>query len=669
MTSHDVRAQKLRTLLHDANHAYYVLDRPTMSDAEYDRLLRELHALETEHPELRTPDSPTHRVGAEPVSALAKHTHRTPMLSLANAFDDDELAAWQSRIVKLNADVATSGYTLELKIDGAAVSLTYYNGVLTIGATRGNGTIGEDVTPNVKTIPDVPLVLRNPDVPPFMEVRGEVYLSLDQFSRLNAARVANGDPPFANPRNSAAGSLRQLDSRITKSRGLRFFAFQVEAQDSLPFETQHEVLDALERWGFPVAPHRTRVASLDEAREITARMEQLLPELKFEADGIVIKVDRLDLHKALGVVGGREPRWAIARKFAPEVAVTKLLDIKVNVGRTGALNPYAVLEPVEVSGVTVSHATLHNFDLVEAKDIRLGDYVEVMRAGEVIPQLLGPIREKRTGAERKYTPPARCPACDTLVERPADEIMVYCPNAACEGRVLESIIHFASRGAMDIRGLGEQRVAQLRDAGLVHDVGDLFELTVDQLLRLEGFAEKAATQLVEAISASRRQPLSTLVFALGIRHVGSTVAQLLARRFGTMDALQRASAAEMAAVEGIGPTIAEAVVSFFAQPNNRQLIARLEGFGLNFEEPQDDTGSKALTGHTFVLTGTLPTLSRSEATTLIEAAGGRVSSSVSAKTTALVAGDNPGGKLDKARSLGVAIIDETELLRRAGPNP
>ncbi len=585
------------------------------------------------------------------------------MLSLGNAFDGEELRAWETRIAKIVPDVTSVGYALEFKIDGAAVNLTYEHGVLSIAATRGNGTVGEQITANIRTIPDVPLRLRGEDWPQSMEIRGEVYFPLENFAALNKQRVHNGEQPFANPRNAAAGSLRQLDPSITRRRGLRFFPFHVECAEPLTVRTQHEVLDLLQTWGFRVAPHHCRANSLNEAVVAIAELETLIPILNFEADGVVVKVDRLDLHSELGVVGGREPRWAIARKFTPEVAVTRLHEIRVNVGRTGALNPYAVLEPVEVGGVTVSTAALHNFDLVEAKDIRIGDEVEVTRAGEVIPQVLGPVRARRTGQERKFVTPERCPVCGATVEHPEDEVMSYCPNVSCPGRMLEAVIHFASRGAMDIRGLGEQRVAQLRDTGLVHDVADIFTLTQLQLEALEGFATKAATQLIEAIETSKTRPLSTLLFALGIRHVGATVARLLASRFGSMDALMGTTAEDVAGTEGVGPTIADAVVHFFAEPENRQLIQRLREHGLTFQEPEWG-GARPLAGQTFVITGTLPTLSRDRAKELIEKAGGRVTVSISKKTTAVVVGESPGSKLDRARDLGIETIDEAGLLRR-----
>jgi DNA ligase (NAD+) len=666
------RVTWLRQQIDRANHAYYVLDAPEISDAEYDQLFRELQALEAGHPELRTPDSPTQRVGAPVASALAKVSHLRPMISLANAFTAEELAAWEERNARILPEVRQAGYTAEIKIDGAAVSLTYADGRLAVGATRGNGVIGEDITANLRTIPDVPLSLRGKGWPSRMEVRGEVYLPYAGFTRVNQGRERDGEPLFANPRNAAAGGLRQLDSNITRRRRLRMFAFAVEpVQGRLSARTHWEELDLLQAWGFQVEPHRRRFASLDEVQTAITGLETLIPTLEFQADGVVIKVDRLDLHGELGTVGGREPRWAIARKFAPEVAVTTVEHIRINVGRTGALNPWAELTPVEISGVTVSAATLHNEDLIAQKDIREGDRVEIIRAGEVIPQVLRPVLDGVDPASRSrpFRMPAKCPRCGTPVERPADEVMRYCPNASCPGRVLEGIVHFASRDAMDIRGLGYERVRQLLETGLITDVADLYDLDADRLTALERFAEQSAGQLVGAIAASKERPLSTLLFGLGIRHVGKTVAQLLARRFGTMDALRSASEEEINAVPGVGSAIAQAVVAFFAERRNQALIERLRAAGLSFREPRAAAADGRLAGKTYVLTGTLPTLSRSEATELVEGAGGRVAGSVSKKTDAVVAGAEAGGKLDKARALGVEIIDEAELLRRLGRTP
>ncbi|MEP6732237.1 MAG: NAD-dependent DNA ligase LigA [bacterium] len=668
----DQRAEELRALLQQASHDYYILDRPTLSDAEYDRAFRELQEIEREHPELRTPDSPTMRVGAEPASALAKHTHLMPMISLGNAFDAKELDEWEERITRLVGDDAQrSGYVTELKIDGTAVSLTYQNGVLTTGTTRGNGIVGEDVTANLRTIREIPLRLRGDDVPPLVEIRGEAYLPFSLFEKLNEERVAAGEPVFANPRNSAAGSLRQLDPAMTAKRPLRFFGYTVAVPvgTTLPFETQWDLLDTLERWGIPVAPNRQRCSTLAQVHEWAHDVEhRLRGELDFAIDGGVIKVNNLRLQDELGIVGGREPRWAIARKFAPDIAETRLLAIEVNVGRTGSLNPFAVLEPVEIGGTTVQLATLHNFDLIRAKDLRVGDVVQVKRAGDVIPQIIGPVPEKRDpeNPPKETEIPTKCPSCGTPVERDEEEVAIYCPNVACPDRQLEAIVHFASRGAMDIRGLSYARIEQLIAAGFVHDVADLYDLTSEQLTSLERFADKSADNLVDAIIASKQQPLSRLLFGLGIRHVGQTAAQLLARHFGTMDALRKATVEDILALRGMGEIIALAVVAYFGDASAATLVTKLAAHGLTMSEPVAVAAGGAFKGMTFVVTGTLPTLSRGDATALIESQGGRVTSGVSKATTAVVVGDDAGSKLEKARTLGIEQIDEAELLRRVG---
>jgi DNA ligase (NAD+) len=587
------------------------------------------------------------------------------MLSLANAFDSGELAAWEDRNARINPEVRTAGYTTEIKIDGAAVSLTYASGRLTVGATRGNGTVGEDITANLRTVTDIPLVLRGSSLPSLVEVRGEIYLPYRNFERLNRERIEAGNPPFANPRNAAAGGLRQLDPSDTRRRRLRMFAFQVEVlEGKFPLATQHELLEQLTEWGFKVEPHHEEHANLAAVQARIPHLEKLLESLPFQADGVVVKVNRRDVQTDLGAVGGREPRWAIARKFAPDVAVTRLLNIKINVGRTGALNPWAELEPVELGGVTISSATLHNEELITQKDIRIGDWVEVVRAGEVIPQVIGPLAERRDGSERQFITPTKCPACGTRVEKPTDEVMTYCPNAACPGRIFEGIVHFASRDAMDIRGLGPERVRLLLDAKLIADAGDLHSVTIAQLTELDRFADQSADQLVQAIAASRLKPLSNLLFALGIRHVGKNVATLLARWFGSLDALKSASVEEINAVPGVGPTIAGAVASFFHTESTRRLLARLAKAGQNLKEPTAIQGDGPLLGKSYVLTGTLPTLSRQEALALIEGAGGRVTGSVTRKTDTVVAGEDAGSKQEKARELAVEIIDEAELLRR-----
>ena len=664
------RAATLREQLERASHEYYILDRPTLADAEYDRLFRELQALEREHPELRTADSPTQRVGAPPQSALPKHTHVVPMLSLGNAFDEEELGDWYGRIGRLvGTEVEQDGFTTELKIDGTAVSLTYERGVLVVGATRGNGTIGEDVTPNLRTIRDIPLRLRTAAPPKRVEIRGEVYFPFSAFEKLNERRVAAGEPVFANPRNAAAGALRQLDPGITAQRPLRFFGYAVAAPgETLPFRTQWELLETLAAWGLPVAPHRRRCATLDEVHAWAHEVEhKVRSTLDFAIDGGVVKVNALRLQAELGDVG-REPRWAVARKFAPDIAETRLTRIGVNVGRTGSVNPFAMLEPVEIGGTTVKLATLHNFELIRDKDLREGDVVQVKRAGEVIPQVIGPVPERRDASNPPppYVPPTRCPSCDTALVPGEDRGMLYCPNFGCRARQLEGLVHFASRGAMDIRGLSYARIEQLMDAGLVRDAADVYDLTVEQLVPLDRFADKSAENLVQAIEASKAQPLSRLVFALGIDHVGEIAARLLARHFGTMDRLANADEAALLEIRGLGETIAHSVEQWFADPQACELVARLQARGLTMTEPTAAANDGVLRGKTVVITGTLPTLSRTEATDLVERAGGRVTSSVSKKTDFVVAGEEAGSKLAKAQELGVEVIDEAELKRRVG---
>ncbi|MDX1675102.1 MAG: NAD-dependent DNA ligase LigA [Longimicrobiales bacterium] len=667
LTELEQRAQELRRKLHDANYRYYVLDDPDISDAEYDRLLRELKQLEDEHPELRTPDSPTRRVGAEPSEKFEKVRHLAPMYSLDNAFDAEELEAWQKRNARIVAEAETGGYMAELKIDGAAVSLLYEDGVLVRGATRGNGHLGEGITPNLRTINDIPLRLRESDVPhpARFEIRGEVYMTLSGFERLNERRTAEGEATFANPRNAAAGSLRQLDPGVTASRPLHFFGFQIQldpdADEELPAPTQARVLEVLEGWGVPVNPRRKQCATLDEVIAFADAAEADRPDLDYEIDGVVVKVLPVRLWPELGVIGEREPRWAVAYKFAPDLATTRLKEIRINVGRTGSLNPYAVLEPVEIGGATVKLATLHNFEDIERKGLMNGDLVLVKRAGDVIPQVVAPVTEERTGDETPFVPPDECPACGTPVERPEDEVMVYCPNGSCPGRIYWGIVHFVSQSAMDIRGLGERTVRQLLDEGRVADFADLYTLAEDDLLDLEGFGETSARNLLDSIEASKDRPLSRLLVALGIRHVGGHAAGIIARRYETMDALMDADRDELAAIHGIGETTAAALATYLREPRNRRLIERLAEAGVNMEEPVERVGSQVFDGLTFVITGSLPEMSRKDATSFIEGRGGRVTGSVSGRTDYLVVGEDPGSKLDKAKELGVQILDEAEL--------
>lgn len=664
------RAAELRHIIEQANYQYYVLDTPRLPDAEYDRLLRELKSLEAEHPELATPDSPTQRVGAEPATQFEKVRHLAPMLSLDNAFDIGDLRAWEDRNARILSEVREAGYVAELKIDGAAVSLLYEDGILVRGATRGNGIVGEDVTRNLRTVQEIPLRLRaDGPLPGRLEIRGEVYMPFSGFAELNERRARAGEPTFANPRNAAAGSLRQLDPRVTSERPLRFFGYQIQLDpdlpEELPVETQDGVLALLAAWSVPVNPRHCVCATLEDVVRYTEEVDRWRGELDYAIDGVVVKVAKLRLWPELGVVGGRDPRWAIAYKFAPDLATTRLRSIEVNVGRTGSLNPFAVLEPVEIAGATVRLATLHNFEDIARKDLRIGDTVLVKRAGEVIPQVVGPITAERTGQELPFLPPERCPACGTPVERPADEVMLYCPNGSCPARIYWGLVHFVSRAAMDIRGIGERTAQQLLETGLVRDVADLYRLREEDLLGLEGFAELSARNLVQAIQGSHDRPLSRLLFALGIRHVGVVAAQILARHFGSMDALLEARSADFAEVHGIGDTTAIALAAYLAESRNRDLIARLRAAGVNMIEPVDRAEERPFTGLTFVITGTLQTLSRKDATAFIERRGGRVAGSVSRSTDYLVAGESPGSKLERARELGVPVLGEVELVALA----
>jgi len=660
------RAAHLRELLERYNEEYYVRDAPSVGDAEYDALMRELREIEEAHPELRTPDSPTQRVGSAPSSSFTSYPHGVPMLSLGNAFGDDDLRAWHARVVRqLGRDAGA--FTTELKIDGLAVSLRYRDGVFESGATRGDGVVGEDVSSNLRTVRSIPLRLRVP-VPGLLEVRGEVYMRRSDFERLNERRVAEGEAPFANPRNSAAGSLRQLDPAATAQRPLRFFAYGVGANEPvLRASTQWDLLAALDAFGFPVNKEARRFESFDEVVEFCNAWETKRIGLDYGTDGIVVKVDQLGLQRALGAVG-REPRWAIAFKYPAEEVTTRLNSIEVNVGRTGSVNPYAVLEPVQVGGVTVSMATLHNEDYIHAKDIRVGDTVTVRRAGEVIPEIVGPLVAARGNKKLPvYHLPKNCPVCGTPVQRAEGEAMAYCPNAVCPAQLIERLAHFASRGAMDIEGLGYKSAAALVEAGTVRDVGDLYSLDAEKLHELPRMGDKTIANLLEAIASSKTRPLARVLYSLGIRFVGFQNAQLLADATGDMDALAAMGVEDLQAVEQIGPAIAQSVVSFFAQEQNRAIIEKLRRAGVNLRgERRARAASGPLAGKTFVLTGTLASLSREEASALIAGAGGKVSGAVSKKTDYVVAGEAAGTKLARAESLGVKVIDEAglrELLR------
>ncbi len=662
-----LRVEELRSLINYHNYRYYVLNEPEISDAEFDRLMRELRELEERYPELVTPDSPTQRVGGEPVAAFGVVEHRVPMLSLGNAFSEEELRAWCRRVAGL-AETERLAWVCELKIDGLAVALVYENGRLVQGATRGDGLRGENVTANLRTVRSVPLVLPE-GAPPAFEVRGEVYMTRAGFERLNEERARRGERLFANPRNAAAGSLRQLDPRITAQRPLEFLAYQIgwiEGASEPP--THWECLHLLKRLRFPVSPHNRRVETFDEVVSYCREWEERRFELPYSIDGAVIKVDSLALQRQLGFVG-REPRWAIAYKFPPEQATTRLLDIGINVGRTGSLNPYAVLEPVQVGGVTVRTATLHNEDNIRRKDIRIGDMVIVQRAGEVIPQIVGPVVSRRTGNERPFEMPRQCPVCGAAVVRPPGEATSYCPNQACPAQAVRLIEHFASRDAMDIEGLGERVARQLYEAGLVRDPADLFYLTTEQLTPLPGWGPKRAANLIRAIQNAKERPLARLLFGLGIRHVGAEVAAALAEHFGSVDALMQADEADIAALPGVGPVIAASVRAYFNEPRNREVIDKLRRAGVRLSGDGRAAREGPLVGQTFVLTGTLSGMTRNEAEQRLRRLGAAVSDHVTRKTTAVVVGANPGSKLARAQQLGIPTMDERaflDLLRQHG---
>jgi DNA ligase (NAD+) len=659
------RADELRKQLAYHNHRYYVLDDPEISDADYDLLLNELRDLEAAHPELRTPDSPTQRVGAEPLDKFEQVRHLQPMLSLANARNEEELAAWVLRseryLARQGVEMGDVHFVTEPKIDGLAISLVYENGVLVRGATRGNGEIGEDVTTNLRTIGAIPL--RIEDAPPLLEVRGEVYMPLAAFAKLNEERAAAGEPTYANPRNTAAGSIRQLDPQLTASRPLSIWCYSVGALEGLSFERHSESLDWLRSHGFKVSRDVGVHDTVDEVVAACRAWEERRDRLDFEIDGVVVKVDDLDLQRQLGVVG-REPRGAIAWKFAPTTATTILRGVAWNVGRTGHMVPFAQLEPVQVSGVTVKLATLHNEEDLRRKDVRDGDEVIVMRAGDVIPQVVSPTAkaQKSKGRSDPPSPPERCPACDTPTIKPEGGVWTICPNrTGCPGQVFQAVKHFV--GAMDIEGLGEENARRFLDIGLIENMADIYDLTVERLAELDGFGEVSARNLVEAIEDSKKQPFHLVLYALGIPGIGFVNARNLARQLRSMDALLTASEEELTEVEGMGPIMAKTVHETLAEERTRELIKRLRGHGLQMEEEGPAPPAEGpLVGKTVVLTGTMPNLTRPEATQRIEAAGGKVTGSVSKKTDYLVAGADPGTKLTKAQELGTEVLDEEGLL-------
>jgi len=664
-------AEELRSEINRHDYLYYVLNQPEISDAEYDELMRKLRAIEEHYPELITPDSPTQRVPGQPVEAFGVVEHRVPMLSLANAFNFEELRAWYRRAVQL-AEREDFDFVVEPKIDGLAVALVYENGRFVQGATRGDGYRGENITENLRTIRSIPLVLRTNNVPERFEVRGEVYMPKDAFERLNQELAERGEKLFMNPRNAAAGSVRQKDPRVTASRKLDIWIYQLGWCEG-PHPTTHwEILQWLRELGFRVNPENRLCRTLEEVHGVWEEWVERRHELPYEVDGLVVKINDTTLWDRLGFVG-REPRWAIAYKFPPVQATTRLLDIRHNVGRTGRINPYAVLEPVLVSGVIVKQATLHNDDYIRQRDLRIGDWVVVQRAGEVIPQVVAPVPSRRTGQERPYEPPTRCPVCGTELERPEGEAFSYCPNPSCPAQAFRWLTHFVQRSAMDIEGLGQKWCEALLAAGLVKDPADLYYLTKEQLVGLERMGPVLAEKILHNIEESKKRPLSRIIFALGIRHVGPENAEILAHEFRSIDRLARASLEELSALPGIGPKIAESVYRWFRDPRNQEVIEKLRRAGVRLEMAEEAQVAREgpLKGLTFVFTGTLHSMPRSKAQALVEGLGAVASDSVTRKTDYLVVGEAPGSKLEKARKYGTKTLSEEEflqLLRQHGVN-
>jgi DNA ligase (NAD+) len=657
------RAAELRRQLEHHSYRYHVLDDPEISDAEYDELMRELGALEEEFPDLVSPDSPTQRIGAPPSTLFAPVTHRSAMWSLDNAFNFEELVAWGKRVERVLGQAAD--YFCELKVDGAAVNLVYESGVLVSGATRGDGRVGEDITANIRTIATVPLKLRGDDLPALLEVRGEVFMPLTAFRELNQQLTEAGQRIFANPRNAAAGALRQKDPKMTADRNLAFVCHGVGAFESgVRFERHSQQMDYLRSLGLRSMAFGTLFDDLEKVYAFCREREDHRHDVEFEADGVVVKVDQLAQRDELGYTS-KSPRWAIAYKFPPEEKTTRLKAIQVNTGRTGAVTPFAVLEPVQLSGATVSMATLHNEDEIARKDIRVGDWVLVRRAGDVIPQVIAPVPSRRTGDEEVWKPPAVCPRCETPLVREEGEAVRRCPNELCPSRGVESLFHFAGRGAMDIEGLGYKTIIELWQRELVRDPGDIYTVSREQLLELPLYADKKADLVLASVEGSKSRGLARLLVGLGIRHVGPPTARALAAAFGSVDAIAEASVEELTAAEGVGPVMAEAIRGWFASARNRSIVEKLRSAGVKTtEERVERTGP--LAGKTFVLTGALPSLSREQATKLIEGAGGKVTSSVSKKTDYVVAGESPGTKLARAQEFGVTVIDEAALRALAG---
>jgi DNA ligase (NAD+) len=662
------RARVLREQVNYHNYRYYVLDSPEIPDAEYDRLLRELQDIEARYPELQTPDSPTQRVGAKPLPEFSQVTHRQPMLSLNNAFDEDEVGAFDRR-VREAAGRESIEYAVDPKFDGLAISLTYENGVFTQGATRGDGYVGEDVTRNLRTVAAIPLRIAADKPPKLLEVRGEVLMLHKDFEALNAAQREKGDKTFANPRNAAAGSLRQLDSRITASRKLAFFAYGVGEVQGWKLPAKHsELMRQLQDWRFPVAAEGDVVQGIDGLRKYFRRLGNMRDRLPFDIDGVVYKVNDLRLQEELGYVS-RAPRFAIAHKYPAQEQITQVLDIDVQVGRTGAITPVARLAPVFVGGVTVTNATLHNEDEVRRKDVRIGDWVSVRRAGDVIPEVVAVLHDRRPGDAREFAMPKKCPVCGSHVVRLEDEAVARCSGGLfCPAQRKQALLHFASRRAMDIDGLGEKIVDQLVDNSLVHNPAGLYTLGLGKVANLERMAEKSAGNLLAAIEKSKHTTLARFIFALGIRNVGEATAKDLARHFGSLDALMAADEEAMMQVPDVGPVVAQSIAQFFAERHNREVVEQLRAAGVSWEETAPQRMQQGLlAGKTFVLTGTLPNMARDEAKERIEAAGGKVAGSVSKKTDYVVAGSDAGSKLIKAQELGITILDEEALLKLLQP--
>lgn len=649
------RIAELREQLHYHNYRYYVLDDPVIEDSEYDQLMQELIRLESKYPETITPDSPTQRVGHPAAGGFDQVVHRIPLLSLANAFSREELAEFDERVRRWAGQRVD--YVCELKYDGLAVSLTYENGTFARGATRGDGQIGEDVTQNLRTIRSIPLKLAEPVS---LDVRGEVFMPKQAYEILNREREAKGEPLFANPRNAAAGSLRQLDPKITASRRLDIFVYGIGGVSPDQIPTHWECLNRLKELGFKVSPYNKHCSSIEEVWEYVETWTEQRDSLPFAIDGIVVKVNSLAVQAQLGATA-KSPRWAVAYKFPADQAVAQVLDIEVNVGRTGVVTPLAILTPTLIAGSTVSRATLHNEDYVKAKDIRIGDHVVIQKAGDVIPEIVRPLPERRKGDERVFAMPQACPACGQPLQRTPGEAAVRCVNLDCPAQAYERIIHFASRDAMNIEGLGPAVIKQLIDNQLIENPADLYELTFDQLIQLERFGEKSAQNLLDAIADSKQRTLANLIFALGIRHVGSEVARELAARFGSMERLRKATVEELTAIDTIGAKIASSIVSYFSREENNQLIDRLAALGVNMVENKTE-GSQPLAGLTFVLTGTLEQFSRQEAEEILRSLGAHVAGSVSKNTDYVVAGEKAGSKLAKAQQLGVKILNEQQFI-------